>query len=687
MPCSSCGNTTPLVFDVQTFLNQSCSGNSQCFPAGNVCYSGPNLVCSGILTNDTLDDALTKIDEILCSSAQNYTAYQMNCLPAYVGAPIETEADFVDAITDYACGIRVDLDTFLDTTYPAYIATVNTRFLAIESPAITCASVGITNVDTLSTVYAKYCTKFTSIDTALDMSSVDFGGCFTVTVPPETVKEGFEEVLSQICQVKTLAESNGTTLPTFNNVGSCLATPTTTDSLVSTIGKIKTKLCTLPTWDSTALSWGCVGAPTTDLGNGIQKILDKVNYMLPKVVTFGAGFTTAPTNISDPCAGTTVTLSATTDRFVAATSGDVSPSTLDNKLVGVGIEVNTVDNANKITLKSDHKVLGALGDDTADYLINKLSGSTSNGVTITPQYNNVTKKIDLILDVDSSIFCDLLANCASIIPCASYVVTPLGTSALSYTDCSGSLVSLSISGPATVCAKLNTVYAPNATIVNAGSCSAPDVAVFSAINASTDLVISNITTGGSQFYTINAGSYNLTPSNTITGVGNTSGIVSVVVVSGTGSANLYRDNVLLETISLSGAGTYPFTAFTYTSTQDLKVIFTDTPTEGDAGTFTLNNLTSDVTVDGVTPAFFITAVGDFPALPSDTIISNGVTSAMISVIVTYSSGPARWASLFKNDIYVDSVSFTVTGTYDLPATTFTPSDVMRIDVTSVDPEA
>lgn len=479
MPCSSCNNNTPLVFDVQTFLNTSCNscGDSQCFPAKNVCYTGPDLPCSGIETNDNLDDAFTKIDEQICSAIGDYSAYQKNCLPEWAENALNTEALFVDAITGYACETRADLDAFINTTYPTYITTIDNRFLALESPAFTCASVGITTGDTLETVYTKYCSKFTAIDTALNLSSINFGGCFTVTVPPTTVKAGFTEVLSQICSLKAELESSGVIIPTFNNTGSCLATPGSADSLFDTVNKIRTKLCTLPTWDSTALTWGCVGSPTTDLGDGIQRILTKVNYMLPKVVTFGSGFTTAPTNVGNPCDGVTVSLDSVVDRNVAATSSDLSPSTLDNKLVGVGIAVNTVLNTNKITLVSDHKVLVNNIDDTPDFLFNKLVGSTSNGVTITPTYNSFTKKIDLILNVDPNFLCTLLGDCSSVVPCITYIVTPVsGSSALSYTDCSGNVLdTISISGATTICAKLGSVYAPNATIVNSGNCSSSTV--------------------------------------------------------------------------------------------------------------------------------------------------------------------------------------------------------------------
>ena len=42
--------------------------------ASCVFYEGPNLVCSGITTNETLESALKKIDALLCNGGQNGTS-------------------------------------------------------------------------------------------------------------------------------------------------------------------------------------------------------------------------------------------------------------------------------------------------------------------------------------------------------------------------------------------------------------------------------------------------------------------------------------------------------------------------------------------------------------------------------------------------------------------------------------
>ena len=141
---STCSSSTPVSFNVQYFYS------NQCFTCGDDCgpniqnskcvvYTGPNLSCSGIETNDSLETALQKIDEQICSATGDYSSYQMNCLPTYWGQAITTESEFVDAITTYACATSTSLSTFLSTTFPAYVSSIDSRFSLIEYPGITCA--------------------------------------------------------------------------------------------------------------------------------------------------------------------------------------------------------------------------------------------------------------------------------------------------------------------------------------------------------------------------------------------------------------------------------------------------------------------------------------------------------------------------------------------------------------------
>src|SRR5687768_15827903 len=120
---STC-TSTPFSFNVQYFYDNSCFtcneecgtnvGDSKC-----IAYTGPNLSCSGIETNDSVQTALQKIDEQICAVTGDYSAYSYNCLVDWWGESITTEGDFVDAITSYACEITENLQTFTGVEFPA----------------------------------------------------------------------------------------------------------------------------------------------------------------------------------------------------------------------------------------------------------------------------------------------------------------------------------------------------------------------------------------------------------------------------------------------------------------------------------------------------------------------------------------------------------------------------------------
>jgi len=574
MPCQDCNDNYPLNF---TPLNiGGCDGCGDCMSTKGFCYNGPNLDCSGIETGDSLDVAFSKLDEQMCSAIGDYSAYQKNCLPAWFGAPILTEATFVDAITSYTCTIATNLQTFTGVTFPAFQDEVTAEIEAITGPGLVCTSAGVIISDSLQTVLTKYCTKFSDIDEALDVSTADWDGCFTVGIAPTTVLEGFNEVLSQICQVRTLALAGGSVLPTFNNVGSCLASPTTTDTLVATINKIKTRLCATDTYLGGNVDWGCLTALDETLEGNVQFIAQTLNDLSEVKTTFSADFVVEATDEDNPCAGVTVSLATplTGDRFVAYDSGDTSPGTLVDKIVaGIGIDLSESDDTNQMLISSTGVVAGSNTDTDPAYLIDKLNGSSNSGISIVPTYNPTTKKVDLNIVIDEAQLCFLFGNCSGGI-CTSYTVTPVGASdGVNYVDCDGNTINLTITGATTFCAKINTVYAPASTIVNVGSCTPnPNTSGFLLINNSSNIQVSSVNTGGSTFYTTTDGAYPVGPGATLVGVGVTSAAVRVVVASGSGVVKLYKNNILQQTLTVSGAGNYTFTAVTFAPGDSMKVI-------------------------------------------------------------------------------------------------------------------
>lgn len=332
------------------FSNNSCTPtdcgddtiNSLC-----VIYNGANLACSGVNSGDSLEVALQKIDEQICSAIGDYSTYNMNCLPTWWEASITTEEEFVDAITEYACYIDTTLTTFINTTYQNDQLAVDDRLDDLEVPGITCTSASVVNTDTIQQVLNKYCTKFGEIDDALDISSVVWNNCLTVVGTPSTLSDGFQLLSDQICDVYDLI-NDGTILPTFNNYGSCIG-GTSADSLVETIELLKTRVCLSPTLDNDNLSSSCITVPvtSTDLETLLQNMLDGLDTALQNVVTFDVGdFTVVATDPMDPCAGVSVSLATplNQDRFVAVSAGDSSPGVLYDKIDSTG-SISVTNNA------------------------------------------------------------------------------------------------------------------------------------------------------------------------------------------------------------------------------------------------------------------------------------------------------------------------------------------------------
>lgn len=481
MACDNCNESAPLIFNVQSFLNSTCSdcGDTQCLSSVYICYQGGNLPCSGILTGDTLETAFTKIDEQICSISGNYSTYQFNCLPDYFGQAITTEAEFVDAITSYACAIATNLQTFTGTTFPQYQSDTAAQISSIDGPSLVCSSAGVNVNDNLYTILTKYCSKFANLDGELDLSDINFGNCFSVVGSISTIHQGFTEVLSQICQVKTIAESGGTPLPTFNNVGSCLEDPTSIDSLEDTVIKLRDKVCSIDdSFDGSDITWTCNTPDGDTLQEAVQKLSDVTSTLSLGVATiYSADFVVTQTDEDNPCSGKSIALATpiNQDRFVAASVTDVDPGVLIDKVTtGDGLDVNLNEDDNGIIITNTGKLRADVTDsDPLGYLVDKLEGSTVNGITITPVYNPSTKKVTLQLTIDDVTFCSAINNCVPV-TCNTYSISNASgfNQTVTYTICTGGFGSLDLPTGSTVevCAILNSVSGENVTITAIGEC-------------------------------------------------------------------------------------------------------------------------------------------------------------------------------------------------------------------------
>lgn len=441
MACTNCTQTTA---NITGFVSADCTSLDPCsLDAGCVVYTGPTLNCSTITKGDTLNIILQKIDPLLCAATGDYSTYNTYCL-----APISTQQEFVESISNFVCTLRNDFDEFIDSTFPAYQGIVNSRFINLEVPGIVCASASVINTDTLQQVLNKYCTKFGSIDTALNISSVDWNQCYVVSPTPTTLTQAFNVLIDQICLLKTAVESGGASLPTFNNVGSCLPAPlTASDTLVDTVNKIKTRLCQTGTIDTTTLSWGCTTQPSgaQNLQDTLQNILTRITAISQSLPTvFDSGdFTVTNVDNSNLCLGKNIALATPSvqDRFVASTTSDLSPGTLQQKVTaGSNITldflttpgqmiINSTGGSSTFTVKSD------ISDPGPGFLDAKIAtGIISSGVQVIPvldstnhliRLNTSVNPVTLFLTLINAIstdqglkdaFCAAVSSCPS--PCS-----------------------------------------------------------------------------------------------------------------------------------------------------------------------------------------------------------------------------------------------------------------------------
>jgi len=501
MPCPDCSSTLPITFDIQAFVNNQCLDCQQqnCLPVKYLCYTGPALPCSGIETGDTLEVALQKIDEQICSATGDYSTYQFNCLPTWFGQAITTEAEFVDAITGYACEIADDLDTFITVTFPAYQSDVQDALDAITNPGITCVSAGVTNVDNLVTVLTKYCAKFGDIDDAIDISSVTWNSCFTVVSPPTTIAEGFEELITQICAVKVIA-SAAAVLPTFNNSLNCLAGGVA-DTLVETIGLLTDKVCEPFPFDPTLITWDCLDESATDLQEAVEVIVTEINVIKKDLITaVSADFVLTATDPMDTCGGLTLELAVplvNNDRLVASNGSDLSPGTLIDKLTaGTNITLDDTTTPGQVIINAteDYLLIAGPGDVNPDSLIEKLNGDSESGISLTPTYNAFTEQVDLDLAIDFTTllstamsyiagspvllaqFCALVGSCGA--TCATFIYDIFNDSGadqvVTWLQC-GNSTTIAVILPAgdtiNVCAVQDSVEAPvGVNVTESGDC-------------------------------------------------------------------------------------------------------------------------------------------------------------------------------------------------------------------------
>lgn len=496
-------NTTPFVVYPTQYSQTNCPecADPSCGTTTNakcIYYAGAALPCSGVNTNDNLEVVIQKIEEKICEATGSYATYDTACL-----APINTQQEFVEAISAGYCQLLADFTEFVNVTFPASESNTSTEVNTLASPEITCTVAGVIPSDDLPTVLTKYCTTFGDLYNKIDVSGANWSSCYTVTPTPSTLTSAFNVLISQICDLKASVTSGS--LGNFDNT--CIGGGPSVNAATS-LQAVINYMCDVPTFDPNALSFGCVAEPAPKtLDSVMQTVLNQLTDYIQNKLTFSGDFVVSLNNPLDPCQGKLVELATplVTDRLVASNLSDTTPGTLIQKLdAGTNVTLDDTTIPGKVIINANttpesFKVKAStIGADTEGYLINKIDGVTnsSDGVAISETYNGSTEKVDLTPSIDwttfitkwfaelnsnstlALLFCSQVQNCIdNSLACYSFSVSldtgSASTGNVTYVDCNGNPQSqaLSLATPtATFCARNIISTSSFVTVSNLGAC-------------------------------------------------------------------------------------------------------------------------------------------------------------------------------------------------------------------------
>lgn len=324
-----------IVGDVLTIPAASILG-SYVSPANDIvititALSTPVLVLEPVIFfEDDYDTVIKNLNDRICAltpSGLNYSGFNYSCLRQSgglgTGSVIVTQQQFTEAAA-------------------AAICTINTRVLAIETPAVTvpaCFSSVITSgtstlVQVLNQILTKVCTINTAFSLPISVSSIQ---CFTTApLSTATVGDWFQWVVDNTCSINTtLTTSIATQTTRVNNINTYLHGTTTpsypitydlscayiggsaTANVHATLTALITKLCALgatvtglPSLSAISMSWATCfsGSPYSysNTATTLQIQLDRIlNVISREKAAYSADFV-----VTDSACGKTVALAS-----------------------------------------------------------------------------------------------------------------------------------------------------------------------------------------------------------------------------------------------------------------------------------------------------------------------------------------------------------------------------------------
>lgn len=416
MGCTNCQNnqginyiyTPPPGCDCKPTTN-SCTGTMD---SSNVIYTGPKLLCSDVASGTDMDTLVQKLDAKICTMSggtDDYSSFDFSCLTSISGVAITTEKEFVEGISEYVCTLEVTV-TNIYNEFQTFVTQV-TQILQQNIEEIGVDTCILSATDSLGLALTKLSNEICELQDSTDQSGVNWNVCgFTVATPPTTPDGTTNLLLSYICQLKTMIGTGGSvTLPTFDNRNSCLAPPNTaTDTLFTTVEKLKTKVCELD-YSLTGLTFGCV-TPGTTINSILQNMLNRMNQF--SIYQFNPShFSVTNIDAGNACLGKMISINTGgLDKHVASDASDSTPGTLFDKLqAGSNVSLDYLTTPGKVIISSTatpdaFTVKAFAADGSPSTLDNKLEGQldASSVMNINVVANTGTGKVNLVPTINWS---------------------------------------------------------------------------------------------------------------------------------------------------------------------------------------------------------------------------------------------------------------------------------------------
>lgn len=184
--------------------NTGCQEDIGCIPIDAKCvtYTGENLNNIGGVTGENLEELLIKIDAVIGTGGEiDYSTYDTACLSTF--GTVATQSQFVATISNFVCDTRDNFNTFVNTTYANFVTNTTNAINQILLPGTTgCASFVIPNGSTIQQIIQLIVNRICTINTFIDISTVNWSSCITALTTPTNIAQGFNEVIRQICLVQ-----------------------------------------------------------------------------------------------------------------------------------------------------------------------------------------------------------------------------------------------------------------------------------------------------------------------------------------------------------------------------------------------------------------------------------------------------------------------------------------------------